>query len=216
MGRYQRFEASRRTRRRQGVRGRRAARDARVRLGVLGGSFDPIHLGHLILGETAREQLSLDKVMFIPAGNQWRKEGRGVAAAEYRLAMVRLAVDGNSAFEVSTMEIDRDGPTYTVETLAQLHAESPGIEISFIVGVDALADMPHWKEPRRIFELAMVCVAARVGEAVEDDRVTRIEMPEVNISSSVVRERVKEGKSIRYLVPDAVERYVREHGLYGG
>ena len=187
-----------------------------MRLGVLGGSFDPIHLGHLILGETAREQLSLDKVMFIPAGNQWRKEGRGVAAAEYRLAMVRLAVDGNSAFEVSTMEIDRDGPTYTVETLAQLHAESPGIEISFIVGVDALADMPHWKEPRRIFELAMVCVAARVGEAVEDDRVTRIEMPEVNISSSVVRERVKEGKSIRYLVPDAVERYVREHGLYGG
>lgn len=187
-----------------------------MRLGVLGGSFDPIHLGHLILGETAREQLNLDKVMFIPAGNQWRKESRDVAAAEDRLAMVRLAVDGNSAFEVSTMEIDRDGPTYTVETLAQLHAESPGIEISFIVGVDALADMPHWKEPRRIFELATVCVAARVGEAVEDDRVTQVEMPEVNVSSSGVRDRVKEGESIRYLVPEAVERYVRQHGLYVG
>ena len=185
-----------------------------MRVGLFGGSFDPIHLGHLILGETAREQLGMDKVMFVPAGNQWRKEGRDGAAAEHRLAMVRLAVEGNSAFEVSMMEVDRDGPTYTVETLAELRAESPGTEISFIVGADALADMPHWKEPERIFELATVCAAARAGEAVEDDRVTWIEMPDVEISSTDVRDRVKEGKSIRYLVPDAVERYVRQHRLY--
>jgi nicotinate-nucleotide adenylyltransferase len=189
-----------------------------VRLGVLGGSFDPIHFGHLILGETAREQLGLDKVMYITAGNQWRKEGRDVAVAEHRLAMVRLAVEGNSAFEVSTMEIDRDGPTYTVETLAQLHAELSGVEISFIVGADALADMPHWKDPERIFELATVCAAGRRGDGSEsaDERVTRIDMPEVEISSTDIRDRVREGKSIKYLVPDAVEQYVREQGLYVG
>lgn len=185
-----------------------------MRLGVLGGSFDPIHIGHLILGEAAREQLGLDKVMYIPAGNQWRKEGRDVASAEDRVAMVRLAVEGNPAFEVSSMEVDRDGPTYTVETLAQLQAESPGVEVSFIVGADALADTPHWKDPERIFELAAVCVAARAADVPMDDRVTRIDMPVVGISSTEIRDRVKNGKSIKYLVPDAVERYVRERGLY--
>ena len=189
-----------------------------MRLGVLGGSFDPIHLGHLILGEKAREQLGLDKVMYMPAGNQWRKEGQDVGAAEHRLAMVRLAVEGNSAFEVSSMEIDRDGRTYTVETLEQLHAESPGVEISFMVGADALADMPHWKDPERIMELATLCVAGRRGEGSDsqDERVTRIEMPEVGISSTEIRDRVKAGKSIRYLVPDVVEQYVREQRLYAG
>ena len=189
-----------------------------MRLGVLGGSFDPIHFGHLVLGEMAREQLGLDKVMYMPAGNQWRKEGRDVGAAEHRLAMVRLAVEGNSAFDVSSMEIDRDGRTYTVETLRQLHAESPGVEISFIVGADALADMPHWKDPERIMELATVCVAGRRGEGseVQDERVTRIEMPEVGISSTGIRNRVKKGKSIKYLVPGAVEQYVRDKSLYAG
>jgi len=185
-----------------------------VRLGVLGGSFDPIHNGHLALGEAALGQLSLDKILFMPAGHQWRKAGRDVAASEDRLEMVRLAIRGNGKFEASTMEIEREGPTYTIDTLEALRAESPGVEVFFIIGADALADMPNWRDPERIFELATVCVAARVGEAVKDDRVTRIEMPEVDISSSEVRERVKEGRSVGDLVPEVVERYIEGHGLY--
>ena len=185
-----------------------------MKLGVLGGSFDPIHRGHIALGEAALAQLSLDKMLFMPAGQQWRKAGREVASPEQRLRMVRLAVGGNPKFEVSTVEIEREGPTYTVDTLEALGAESPGVEIFFIVGADALADMPNWRAPRRIFELAAVCVAARAGETVTDDRVTRIEMPEVTASSSEVRERVKTGRSVAELVPEAVERYIDEHKLY--
>jgi nicotinate-nucleotide adenylyltransferase len=185
-----------------------------VKLGVLGGSFDPIHVGHLILGEAAREQLGLDRVLFITAGNQWRKEGRDVTAAEHRLAMVKLAITGNEAFEAPSMEIDRGGRTYTVDTLEALHAESPGAEISFIVGADALEDMPNWREPGRIMELATVSVAGRSGQSPRDDRVTEIEMPAVEVSSSDIRERVRSGRSIRYLVPEAVERYIGKRQLY--
>jgi len=185
-----------------------------VRLGVLGGSFDPVHDGHLALGEAALKQLSLDKILFMPAGQQWRKAGRDVAPPEDRLEMIRLAIGGNPKFEVSTMEVEREGPTYTIDTLKALRAELSGVEIFFIVGADALADMPNWREPERIFELATVCVVARADEAVTDDRVTRIEMPEVEVSSSELRERVKKGRSVADLVPEAVERYLEEHKLY--
>ncbi len=185
-----------------------------MRLGILGGSFDPIHIGHLALGEAALDQLALDKVLFMPAGDQWRKAGRDVAPSGDRLAMARLAVGRNPKFKVSAMEIEREGPTYTIDTLEALGSESPGVEIFFIVGADALADMPNWREPERIFEMATVCVAARAGEAVTDGRVTRIEMPEVDVSSSGVRERVKKGRSVGDLVPTVVERYIDEQKLY--
>jgi nicotinate-nucleotide adenylyltransferase len=193
-----------------------------VKVGVLGGTFDPIHIGHLLLAEAAREELGLEKVLFVPAGHQWRKEqvDRDIAPAEHRLVMVKLAIAGNEAFEASAMEIERDGPSYTVETLEALRAEMPGAQFWFIVGVDALADMPHWHRVERIFELASVCVAGRPGEdessGMFEDRVTPLAMAEVGISSTDIRERARAGKSVRYMVPDAVGRYIEEQGLYAG
>lgn len=192
-----------------------------MKVGVLGGTFDPIHMGHLLLAEAAREELSLERVLFVPAGHQWRKEqvDRDIAPAEHRLAMVELAIAGNEAFEASAIEVEREGPSYTADTLAALHSEMPEARLWFIVGADALADMPHWHQVDRIFELANVCVAGRPGGnepgAMFEDRVTRLEMPEIEISSTGIRKRVRAGKSVRYMVPDAVVDYIREHRLYG-
>lgn len=192
-----------------------------MRTGVLGGTFDPIHVGHLLLGEAAREELALDKVIFIPAGHQWRKEevDREIAPAEHRLAMVRLAIAGNPAFEASSVEIEREGPSYSVDTLEALRAEMPDARLWFIAGADALVDMPHWHEVDRIFELATVVAAGRPGEEERpgafSERVTWLRMPEIEISSTMIRERVGSGRSIRYMVPDAVREYIAEHRLYG-
>lgn len=189
-------------------------------VGVFGGTFDPIHIGHLLLAEAAREELALDKVLFVPAGRQWRKEqvDRDISPAEHRLAMVRLAIAGNEMFEVSAIDVEREGPSYTVDTLEALRAEMPEAQFRFIAGADALADMPHWHEVERIFELASVCVAGRPGEdeqaAPFAARVTWLEMPEIEISSTGIRERVRAGKSVRYMVPDAVADYIKERGLY--
>ncbi len=194
-----------------------------MRLGVLGGTFDPVHIGHLLLGESAREQLSLDKVLFVPAGEPWRKQGRQISVAEDRLAMLRLAVGGNQAFEVSTIEVDREGPSYTIDTLEALRSERPNDELFFIVGADALDDMPTWREPERIFELATVVVAGRpvdsdserpVGPGIRADGISAIDMPSIALSSSEVRQRLAQGRTIRYMVPEAVEQYIREHRLY--
>lgn len=193
-----------------------------MKVGVLGGTFDPVHMGHLLLAEAAREELGLEKVLFVPAGHQWRKEqvDRDIAPAEHRLAMVRLAIEGNEAFEASAVEIEREGPSYTVETLEALRAEMPGAQFWFVVGADALADMPHWHEAERIFELATVCVAGRPGEdeggATFGERVTWLKMPQVEISSTDIRERVSAGKSIRYMAPELVLDYIREQRLYAG
>ncbi len=187
-----------------------------MRLGVLGGTFDPVHIGHLVLAEAAREQLSLDRVIFIPAGIQWRKGGRKIAAAEHRAAMVALAIEGNPAFELSTVEIVRSGPSYTADTLEALHGLYKDAELFFIVGRDALADMPNWVRPERILELATVVVAERAGEAAGGGgfEAVRVEMPEMGVSATDIRERVAAGRTIRYLVPETVEAYIREHGLY--
>ena len=184
-----------------------------MRLGILGGTFDPVHLGHLILGETAREELSLDQVLFIPTGVQWRKAAREIAPAEHRVAMVRLAIAGNPGFSLSTVEVDRPGPSYTADTLEQLRDVYPDAGMFFIVGRDALEDMANWVRPERIRELATIVVAARDGEA-PGEGAQRLGMPEVGISATDIRERVADGRSIRYLVPAAVEAYIREHGLY--
>jgi nicotinate-nucleotide adenylyltransferase len=185
-----------------------------MRLGVLGGTFDPVHLGHLVLGEAAREQLSLDRVLFVPTGLQWRKAGREIVLAKHRLAMVRLAVRGNAAFKVSTVEIERPGPSYTADTLEEL-AKTADVELFLILGADAYEDLPNWVRPDRIRELATIVVAARKGEsAMVRSPAVRIEMPEMGISATDIRERVAGGRSIRYLVPAAVEGYIRKHGLY--
>jgi nicotinate-nucleotide adenylyltransferase len=192
-----------------------------VRIGVLGGSFDPVHSGHLILAETAREQASLDRVIFVPTGYQWRKADREMAPGNQRCEMVRLAIAGNADFEVSTLEVEREGPSYTEVTLELLAAANPAAELVFILGQDALADLPNWHAPERVVELASLAVATRAGEgpprpsqAFPAARLTWLEMPLIEVSASDIRERVQNGRSIRYLVPDAVRDYIASNGLY--
>lgn len=200
-----------------------------MKVGVLGGTFDPPHLGHLILGQEAYEALGLAQVLFVPAGEPWRKAGRELSPREHRLAMVRLAVGDNPAFAVSTSEVDRRGPSYAADTVAELAAQfGPETELFLIMGADSLADFPHWHEPERILKLARLAVAERAeleqagfGEGLPDElaavmreRVVWLHMPSIAISASAVRERVGRGLSIRYWVPAAVEEYIRHHGLY--
>lgn len=194
-----------------------------MKVGVLGGTFDPVHLGHLVLAERARDELSLDLVLFVPAGDPWRKSHREITPAEHRLAMLQLAVEGNDAFGVSDLEIRREGPTYTADTLAVLAAERLDDEFYFIVGADALADMPNWHEPERIVEHARLAVAPRdVQEAniaalalpAIAGRIVQFTMPPLAVSSTEVRERIAAGRSVRYLVGDRVLDYIGERGLY--
>jgi nicotinate-nucleotide adenylyltransferase len=198
-----------------------------VRLGVLGGTFDPPHVGHLILAEEARMRLQIEKMLFVPAGDPWRKAGQEITPAEHRLAMVRLMLASDPYFEVSTLEVERQGPSYTVDTLEALHQQyGPGLELYFILGEDALYDLPNWKEPARIVSLAWLAVAPRPPErgwtsadleaAVPglSERVVPLPMPTIDISSSALRERARAGLSLRYMVPPDVEEYIRRHGLY--
>jgi nicotinate-nucleotide adenylyltransferase len=192
-----------------------------LRIGFLGGTFDPPHIGHLILAETAREQLKLDKVLFIPAGDPWRKADRRVTPATHRLAMTRLAIEDNAVFELDDCEARRQGPTYTVDTLRELRTRLQADDVLvFLAGQDALADMPHWKDPAGIAAAAVIAIAPRDGYEpphglpFDTSDLLRIEMPFVDISSTGLRERAKRGLSLRYLVPSAVEAYIRDKGLY--
>jgi nicotinate-nucleotide adenylyltransferase len=195
-----------------------------VKLGVLGGTFDPVHLGHLVLGEAAREQLELDRVIFVPTGHSWRKADREITGGEDRLAMLRLATAGNPDFEVSSLEVDRPGPSYTEVTLQALLEEHAGAEIYFILGQDALADLPNWHAPGRILELATLAVASRGdapdGGGAEDGlpgfeaRLVRLQMPAIGVTATDIRARVRDGRSIRYQAPDSVAQYIARRKLY--
>jgi nicotinate-nucleotide adenylyltransferase len=196
------------------------------RIGILGGTFDPVHVGHLILGEEARIALQLDRVLFIPAAQPWRKAAREIAAPSHRLEMVRLAVRGTPGFKVSSIEIDRGGPTYTADTLESLHRLLPEAAFWFILGSDALSDLPNWREPARISAQSRLAVASR-GEGddvlAELERsvpgltanIDQIPMPSVSISSSELRDRLHDGVSTRYWLPETVRRYILDHRLYG-
>jgi nicotinate-nucleotide adenylyltransferase len=192
-----------------------------LRLGILGGTFDPPHIGHLIVAQFALEQLQLDRVRFIPAGDPWRKAGRALTLARHRLEMTRLAVAGNDAFEVDDCEVVREGPSYTVETLRHIRAslaEDDGL--FFILGEDALADLPFWRDPAGIAESATIAVVPREGIDLPEDlpfpleRLVKVEMPYIGISSTVLRERARQGLSLRYLVPPAVAAYIEKVKLY--
>ena len=195
-----------------------------MRLGVLGGTFDPVHVGHLVLAEQAREQLRLGRVLWVPAGDPWRKPGAAVTAAGHRLAMVRLAIAGNDAFEVTTAELDRSGPTYTVDTLRELHGEHAAEELTFLLGLDALFDLPNGHEPAELIRLAMLGVAPRgdhpAPEELErllpglSERLRWVEMPRLDVSGTELRRRAAAGQTLRYLVPPEVEAYIEEHRLY--
>lgn len=197
-----------------------------MRLGLLGGTFDPVHRGHLAIAAAARDQLGLEKVLFVPAGLPWRKSGREIAPVEDRLAMLRLAIGGEPKFELATMELEREGPTYTADTLEALRAERPGDDLFFIVGQDALVDLPNWVRPERIIELATLAVARRpdvtqaeVEEAARRlpgllERVVWLDMPPLDISATEIRARVRRGEAIDGLVPSPVTEYIWERGLY--
>jgi len=193
---------------------------ARRRLGILGGTFDPVHTGHLILAETAREAADLDSVLFVPSGHSWRKPGREITSGKQRLSMLRLAIRGNERFGVSDIEIRRAGPSYTHVTLAALREAEPAAELFFILGRDALLDLPNWREPARITELATLLVAGRAGvtdrpaAATAGARIQEVPMPLIEISATDIRDRVRRGRSIRYLAPEAVVDYIAQHRLY--
>jgi nicotinate-nucleotide adenylyltransferase len=193
-----------------------------VRLGVFGGTFDPIHLGHLRAAENARECLELDRVAFIPAGTPPHR-GLPSSSPLDRFAMTALATAGHPGFAVSDVELRREGPSYTVDTVAGLRQESPEAEVYVIVGSDTFPEMATWKEHERLMSLCTVAVVARPGEvraAAEGPAVGRaprvawVEGPGLDISASAIRGRVRERKSIRYLVPDAVADYIAKRALY--
>lgn len=183
---------------------------------LFGGSFDPIHLGHLIAARVAAERLGVDEVRFIPAAAQPHKGGHHAAPAEDRLAMLRLAVRGEPGFVVETIEMERPGPSYTVDTLRALRAREPGRPFILLVGADAARGFPEWREPEAIRALARVVVLTRPGHppdpAVEADEVVAV--PAVDISATEIRRRAADGRSLRFWVPDAVAEYIATHGLY--
>lgn len=197
-----------------------------MRVGVLGGTFDPVHNGHLALAAAARDELALDEVLFVPAGLPWRKADREIASDEDRLTMLRLALEGESAYRVSTVELEREGPSYTADTLEGLRADRPDDELFFLMGEDALADLPNWVRPQRIVELATLAVARRdAGNGAAEaerllpglaERVVWLKMPLVEVSATEIRERVRRGEPVEGMVPPAVARYIRERGLYRG
>lgn len=186
----------------------------------MGGTFDPIHLGHLVTAEQARVDLGLDEVLFIPAGQPWQKDG--TTPAEHRYVMTVLATAANPAFRVSRAEIDRPGPTYTVETLRRLRARLPDAHLCFITGADAIRSILTWKDAEECLQLADFVAASRPGHdlgALEaegfTDQVRVLDVPALAISSTDIRERFKADRSVSYLIPAEVEQYARKHGLYG-
>ena len=192
-----------------------------MRIGVLGGTFDPIHIAHLLLAEQAREQLVLDKVLLVPAGDPWRKAGREISPASLRLEMTRLATQTNPFLEVDDREVRREGATYTIDTLKELRAElDEDDDLFLLVGEDALADLPHWHEPEAFPQYATVVVAPREGAELPETlpfdpaAIERIDMPYMNVSATDLRHRARMGRSLRYLVPEAVREFIEERGLY--
>jgi nicotinate-nucleotide adenylyltransferase len=194
-------------------------------VGVLGSAFNPPHLGHLALAQEALWQLGLSEVILVPTGEAPHKRILDDPGRELRLAMTRLAAADDSRFSVSTVEVDREGPSYTYETLELLARERPGTELVFVMGADAAVGLESWRKPERVVELARLAVARRAGvsdaevSAVvrslgAEGRSTMLEMPQFGVSSSAVRERAAAGRPLRYLVPEPVARFIEEKGVY--
>jgi nicotinate-nucleotide adenylyltransferase len=200
-----------------------------MRIGVFGGTFDPVHLGHLILAEQCREQGRLDQVWFIPAGQPPHKPHQAITTFRHRAEMLRLATAGHTAFRINELENERPGPSYTVETLDELKTIQPDADWLFLVGSDTLAELHEWRDPAGIVRRAGLLVMARGGQPVlsaeelrtslrlpETERLSLevVAAPRIEISSRDLRRRAAEGRSLRYLVPRAVECYIEEKGLY--
>lgn len=198
-----------------------------MKLGVFGGTFDPVHVGHLIVAEATRGLLGLDEVLFVTAGRPWLKDDRDITSAHHRMRMVDVAVEGNPYFRASDIETVRRGPTYTVDTLEEL-TERLGVdtELYVMAGLDALKEIDRWRRPERVLELSTLVGIARPGyqeldggpinsvRAGASDEVVVVEGPLIGVSGTEIRERVAQGASIKYSVPELVEAYIYEHELY--
>ncbi len=200
-----------------------------MRLGILGGTFDPVHYGHLLLAECCREQCRLDAVWFLPAATPPHKQDATHSPGEARVEMLRLAIGGHASFDVCTQEIDRGGVSYTVDTLENLRLQQPTAELFFLLGGDMFLDLPHWREPARVAELASLIAVrrppmvdfdfSRLAHVLSSDTLAAmhrniVEMPACGLSGRDIRLRVANGQSIRYRTPRAVEKYIETHGLY--
>jgi nicotinate-nucleotide adenylyltransferase len=198
-----------------------------MNIGVLGGTFDPIHSGHLIIAEEARLKLELTRIIFVPAGQPWLKTNREITQSVHRVEMVRRAIAGNAHFELSTIEVDRPGPSYSVDTVSILKKQLGGrAKIFFLIGWDSLAELPEWHEPARLIQLCRLVAVVRPGfsrpdlKALESSApgiahsVVWLDIPPIDISSSEIRDRVAQGLSIHGIVPEQIERYIKENKLY--
>ena len=200
-----------------------------MRIGILGGSFDPVHYGHLLLAESCRETCQLDEVRFVPAAVPPHKQGSELSPAAQRVEMLQLAIGGHPAFTVWDVELRRGGLSFTVDTLKELRKERPDDELFFLMGADSLRDLPSWRQPEVICELAGLIVVRRPGseqlnwdmlrDVTSPENILRyedhaVEMPLIELSSTEIRQRVRKGRSIRYRTPRAVEKYIETAGLY--
>ena len=198
-----------------------------MNIGVLGGTFDPIHKGHIIVAEEARARLNLAEVLFVPAGKPWLKTDRPISTAEHRLRMVSLAIADKPYFKLATLEIERAGPSYTVDTITELREKlGAGVELFFILGWDSLSHLPQWRDASRIITMCRPVAVPRTGYSLPvldsleasipglSERLIILDKPEVDISATEIRERVARGLSISHLVPEPVEAYIRQHKLY--
>jgi nicotinate-nucleotide adenylyltransferase len=192
---------------------------AQRRVGIMGGTFDPVHHGHLVAASEVAARFELDEVIFVPTGEPWQKQDRQVSAAEHRYLMTVIATASNPRFWVSRVDIDRPGPTYTIDTIRDLAAQQPDAELFFITGADALAQILSWKDQQDALKIAHFVGVTRPGYELSGDHlpadsVTLVDVPAMAISSSAVRERVRGGQPVWYLVPDGVVQYIGKHGLY--
>ena len=191
------------------------------RVGIMGGTFDPIHHGHLVAASEVESLFGLDEVIFVPTGEPWQKSERRVSEAEHRYLMTVIATASNPRFWVSRVDIDRAGPTYTIDTIRDISAQRPGAELYFITGADALGQILSWKDAEDALKLARFIGVTRPGYDLSDDHlpsdsVTLLDVPAMAISSSDCRERVAAGRPVWYLVPDGVVQYINKHNLYTG
>lgn len=187
-----------------------------MKIGILGGTFNPIHIGHLILAEEAREKIGLDKIIFVPTYLPAHKDISDIAPAAHRLKMVKGAIAGNRYFSVSDVEIKRDGRSYTIDTLRQLKKEYPHDDLYFIIGSDLLRYLAEWKDLDQIIQMIMFVAATRPGYPLEDipSHISTVPIRAVDISGFEIRQAIKENKSFRYLVPDSVFKYIKKNKLY--
>lgn len=197
-----------------------------VKIGIFGGTFDPVHYGHLLLAETCREQLALEEIRFIPAGNPPHKAGAAISDGHARADMLKLALSGYPEYQVDRRELRRQGPSFTVDTLTEFRTEYPDAELFFLMGADSLVEMPTWRQPERIVELATVVAVNRPGTRLPSSewlaakigtlagQIQLISMPGTDLSASDLRQRIRDGRELRFMTPKAVEAFIHQHRIY--